>query len=46
MKKAIIFVLMLSLAFSFTDCTRSNKHCKKNAKKIRNMRKNNPNFKV
>ncbi|MCU0430766.1 MAG: hypothetical protein MUF42_12445 [Cytophagaceae bacterium] len=48
MKKFLFFVCVVSLTFAFTDCTRTkvNKKCKDNAKRIKNMRKNNPNFKM
>jgi hypothetical protein len=48
MKKIILFLCAFTVAFMFTDCTRTkvSKKCKDNAKKVKKMRKNNPNFKM
>jgi|GEM_PF-2233836 len=46
MKKIALFLILALAVGSFTDCTRSSKTCKKNVKKIKKMRKKDPNFKV
>jgi hypothetical protein len=44
MQKIVLLLAMLVLTFSFTDCVRHKKGCKKNYKKIKKLRKDNEHF--
>jgi hypothetical protein len=47
MKKLIVFVMLALFSYStMATPPRSSKKCKQNAKKVKKLRKNNPNFKV
>jgi hypothetical protein len=47
MKKLIVFVMLTMFTYSsMATPPRSSKKCKQNAKKVKKLRKNNPNFKV
>lgn len=46
MKKIALFLILAFTVGTFTDCVKSSKTCRKNVKKIKKMRKKDPNFKV
>ncbi len=42
--KIKLFALITLVFLSLTDCTRVDPRCKKNGKKVKKMRRENPNF--
>jgi hypothetical protein len=46
MKKIALFLILAFAMGTLTDCVHTSKTCKKNVKKIKKMRKKDPNFKV